>query len=462
MESVTSTTTASAGRDSPGPPAGPAGSIDRNRPAGRDDVLAAARRAQAAARVLAQLPAGVKNGALAAMAAALRKQLDSILQANADDVAAGREAGVGATLLDRLALTPARIEAMAAGLETLIALPDPVGEVLRGSVLANGLRLQQVRVPLGVVAVIYEARPNVTVDAAGIALKAGNAVLLRGSASAWASNRRLVDILAAAGETAGLPSDAVAMVPGSDRGSITHLMTARGLIDVIIPRGGAALIKAVVDGSTVPVIETGVGNCHVYVDAVADIGMALDIVINSKTRRPAVCNAAETLLVHRDIAARFLPPALSALGRHGVTVHGDPAVLQIARDDGLLYAREMPPIVAATATDFDTEYLSKDIAVAVVDDIDAAIAHIQAHGTGHTEAVVTSSLDAAALFTGRVDAAVVMVNASTAFTDGGEFGFGAEIGISTQKLHARGPMGLTELTSTKYIVTGAGQVRGAS
>lgn len=462
---MTSTPTAPAGRspDSQDQRGGNDGATGRDRPADRDEVRAAAGRAQAAARILAHLSAGVKNAALAAMADALRGQADAILDANAEDVAAGRTAGLSDALLDRLTLTPTRIEAMATGLESLVALADPVGELVRGSVLPNGLQLHQIRVPLGVVAVIFEARPNVTVDAAGIALKAGNAVLLRGSSSAWSSNRRLVQILAAAGEAAGLPADAVALVPGSDRASVTHLMTARGLVDVIIPRGGAGLINAVVDGSTVPVLETGVGNCHVYVDADADVSMALDLLINSKVRRPAVCNAAETLLVHRDIAAAFLPAALAALGRHGVTVHGDPAVLQIVRAHGLLDDREGTAwIVPATAADFDTEYLSLDIAAAVVDDINAAIAHIEAHGTGHTEAVVTSSLASAALFTSRVDAAVVMVNASTAFTDGGEFGFGAEIGISTQKLHARGPMGLTELTSTKYVVTGAGQVRGAS
>ena len=431
--------------------------------AGREDVLAVAGRARTAARTLAQLPTGVKNAALAGMAAALRAQADSILQANTDDVAAGREAGLGEALLDRLTLTAARIEAMAAGLVALVGLPDPVGTVVRGSVLPNGLSLQQVRVPLGVVAVVYEARPNVTVDAAGIALKAGNAVLLRGSASACSTNRRLVEILASAGESAGLPHGAVALVPGTDRGSVTHLMTARGLVDVIIPRGGAGLIRAVVEGSTVPVIETGVGNCHVYVDADADLAMALDILINAKTRRPAVCNAAETLLVHSDVAAAFLPMALPALRRNEVTVHADQAAIRIAGEHGLLDNGDgAHRIVPATAADFDTEFLSLDIAAAVVDDIDAAIDHIAAHGTGHTEAIVTSSVSAAQLFTARVDAAVVMVNASTAFTDGGEFGFGAEIGISTQKLHARGPMGLTELTATKYLVTGSGQVRGAS
>jgi len=311
-----------------------------------------------------------------------------------------------------------------------------------------------VRVPLGVVAIIYEARPNVTVDAAGIALKAGNAALLRGSASAYQSNRVLVGILSDAAVGAGLPADSVQLVPGTDRESVRHLMTARGLVDVIIPRGGAGLIQAVVNGSTVPVIETGVGNCHVYVDATADITMALEILINSKARRPSVCNAAETLLVHADAAASFVPAAVAALREAGVTVHADAAVIELVGD--------VPGVVPATDEDFDTEFLSLDIAAAVVPDLNAAIEHISAHGTGHTEAIVTASLSAADEFVARIDAAAVMVNASTAFTDGGEFGFGAEIGISTQKLHARGPMGLAELTSTKYVVTGNGQIRASS
>lgn len=417
-------------------------------------VLDAARRAKAAAGELAQAPTAVKNAVLGAMAEALRTQQREILTANEFDVAAAETAGTAASLVDRLRLNPARIESMAGGLESLVALPDPVGTVVRGSVLANGLTLTQLRVPLGVVAIIYEARPNVTVDAAGIALKSGNAALLRGSASAWQSNAVLVRILQEVLVAHRLPRDAVQLVPGTDRASVTHLMTARGLVDVIIPRGGAGLIKAVVDGSTVPVIETGVGNCHVYVDASADVAMALDILINSKVRRPSVCNSAETLLVHADIAAAFLPPALAALADNGVTVHADAAILEMA--GGAAH------VVAAVDADFDTEYLTLDLAAAVVPDIDAAIAHINARGTGHTEAIVTSDLAGAARFTSRVDAAAVMVNASTAFTDGGEFGLGAEIGISTQKLHARGPMGLGELTSTKYVVTGSGQIRASA
>lgn len=425
----------------------------RESAASKEDVLNAARAAKVAARALALAPSAVKNKALAAMAAALRSASDRITDANALDIAAARESGTPEALIDRLTLTAPRIEGMASGLEDLIALPDPVGVIARGSVLPNGLQLSQVRVPLGVVAIIYEARPNVTADAAGIALKAGNAALLRGSASAYASNSVIVDVLRDAAVDSGLPADSIVLVPGTDRSSVAHLMTARGLVDVIIPRGGAGLIRAVVEGSTVPVIETGVGNCHVYVDAAADIPMALDIVLNSKVRRPSVCNAAENLLVHRDIAPEFVPRVAAALSEAGVTIHADPVFAEFAGGVST---------IPATDADFDTEYLSLDIAAAVVDGIDAAIAHVRDHGSGHTEAIVTNDVVAASAFTGQVDAAAVMVNASTAFTDGGEFGFGAEIGISTQKLHARGPMGLAELTSTKYIVTGRGQTRAAS
>lgn len=425
--------------------------LDREAAVSADDVLAAARRAKVAARGLALIPTSTKNAALQAMADALRANLPVIIAANDADVAAAVAAGTPDSLVDRLRLSGSRVEGMAAGLEELIALPDPVGVSVRGSVLPNGLSLQQVRVPLGVVAIIYEARPNVTADAAGIALKSGNAVLLRGSGSAYTSNAALVGILAAAATGAGLPVDAIQLVPGTDRASVRYLMTARGLVDVIIPRGGAGLIKAVVEGSTVPVIETGVGNVHVYVDASADLDMAEQILLNSKTRRPSVCNAAETLLVHGDIAAVAVPRLVDALQRAGVTVHADSAVAALA--DGT---------VPATPEDFDTEYLSLDIAAAVVPSLDAALAHIAEHSTGHTEAIVTRDLASANRFTTEVDAAAVMVNASTAFTDGGQFGFGAEIGISTQKLHARGPMGLAELTSTKYLVVGHGQTRESS
>ena len=423
-------------------------------PATREEVLESARRARVTAAELAVATRAVKDGALRAMADAVQDGRDEILAANRLDVDAAVAASTPESLVDRLRLTVSRVDAMAAGLRELAGLPDPVGTVMRGSVLPNGLRLSQVRVPMGVVAIIYEARPNVTVDAAGIALKAGNAALLRGSASAYQSNRMLVSILSGAAVAAGLPADTVQLVPGTDRESVKHLMTARGLVDVIIPRGGAGLIQAVVNSSTVPVIETGVGNCHVYVDATADHTMALQILVNSKARRPSVCNAAETLLVHADAAPAFLPLAVAALREAGVVIHADDAVRDLVG--------EVPGVVPATDEDFDTEYLSLDIAARVVPDIDAAIEHITAHGTGHTEAIVTSSLAAAERFTARVDAAAVMVNAATAFTDGGEFGFGAEIGISTQKLHARGPMGLAELTSSKYVVTGNGQIRASS
>jgi glutamate-5-semialdehyde dehydrogenase len=422
--------------------------------ASREQVLESARRAQVAAAELALLTRAAKDKALLSMADALLDRQAEILAANDLDVAAAVAAGTPDSLMDRLRLNASRVAGMAGGLRELAGLPDPVGTVVRGSVLPNGLHLTQVRVPMGVVAIIYEARPNVTVDAAGIALKSGNAALLRGSASAHQSNRVLVGILTDAAVAAGLPLDTVQLVPGTDRESVKYLMTARGLVDVIIPRGGAGLIQAVVNGSTVPVIETGVGNCHVYVDATADTAMALEILVNSKARRPSVCNAAETLLVHADAAAAFVPAAVAALREAGVTVHADPAVVALVG--------EVPGVVRVTADDFDTEFLSLDIAAAVVPDLDAAIRHINEHGTGHTEAIVTSSLAAADEFVARVDAAAVMVNASTAFTDGGEFGFGAEIGISTQKLHARGPMGLAELTSTKYVVKGNGQIRASS
>jgi glutamate-5-semialdehyde dehydrogenase len=359
---------------------------------------------------------------------------------------------MSAALLDRLALSPARVAGMANGLRKVAGLPDPVGESVRGSVLPNGLELRQVRVPLGVVGIVYEARPNVTADAAGLCLKAGNAVLLRGSSSAARSNAAIVRVLRGALAGAGLPEDSVQLVDSSTRDSVKELMRARGLVDVLIPRGGAALIRSVVEESTVPVIETGIGNCHVYVDESADLDMALAILVNAKTSRPSVCNAAESLLVHRVVADRFLAMALPALREAGVTVHGDPLVVEAGGRHGVA-------VEPATEEDFAAEYLSLDLSAAVVDSLDAAVEHIARYGSGHSEAIVTGSLPAAQAFTARVDAAAVLVNASTRFTDGEEFGFGAEIGISTQKLHARGPMGLPELTSTKYVVTGTGQVR---
>ena len=411
------------------------------------EVLEAARRAKVAAAALAPLTRATKDAALLAMADALVAEQDRILAANAQDVDAGREAGTSEAMLDRLALTPARIAAMADGLRHVATLPDPVGEVVRGSSLPNGLELRQVRVPLGVVGIVYEARPNVTADAAGLCVKSGNAVLLRGSASAYQSNTVIVEVLSKA--AVGLPKNTVQLVPGTDRSSVDELMKARGLVDVLIPRGGAGLIQSVVLGSQVPVIETGVGNCTVYVDASADLEKAVAIIVDAKTTRPSVCNAAETLLVHASAAGEFLPLAVKALKDKGVTLHTDKRAAAFDESS-----------VPVTDEDWAAEYLSLDLAVGVVDSLDDAVAHIRRWGSGHTEAIVTRDVDEARRFVRSLDSAAVMVNASTRFTDGGEFGFGAEIGISTQKLHARGPMGLPELTSTTYVVTGDGHVRG--
>ena len=411
-----------------------------------------ARRSGHAAATLALLSRADKDAALHAMADALVAASPRILAANAEDVRRGRESGTSDALIDRLQLTDARIGAIADQLRNVAGLPDPIGEVVRGYTMPNGVRVQQIRVPMGVVGIIYEGRPNVTVDAAGLCLKSGNAVLLRGSASATASNAALVDVLRDTLDEVGLPADAIQGVPADDRSTVTALLHARGLVDVVIPRGGAGLIQHVVTNASVPVIETGVGNVHVYVDESADQQMALEILRNSKVRRPSVCNAAETLLVHRSVSAEFLPKAAKVLQDEGVVLHGDDDARRIVGDS----------VVPASAEDWDTEYLSLDIAVGVVDSLEAAVAHIRTHGTGHTEAIVTSSIDSARRFTRQVDAAAVMVNVSTAFTDGGEFGFGAEIGISTQKLHARGPMALPELTTTTYLVQGEGQIRDVS
>jgi glutamate-5-semialdehyde dehydrogenase len=417
----------------------------------REQVHAAARRARRAAGDLALATRASKDATLHAMAAAVLARAEEIFAANARDVAAGRESGMSEALVDRLTLTPSRIEGIAEGLRTVAGLPDPIGEILRGGLQPNGLEIRQVRVPMGVLGMVYEGRPNVTVDAAGLALKSGNAVLLRGSSSAEQSNTALVAILRDALAATALPQDAVQLLPCKDRASVRHLITARGLVDLVIPRGGAGLIAAVVEQATVPTVETGTGNCHVYVDATADLAKAEQIVVNSKARRPSVCNAAETLLVHASLAELFLPRVLKALAEADVTVHGDETVQTIGVD-----------IVPATAADWDTEYLSLDIAAKVVYSLNEAIEHIAEHSSGHTEAIVTESVSAAREFAARVDSAAVMVNASTAFTDGAEFGMGAEIGISTQKLHARGPMGLTELTSTKWQVWGDGQIRGSA
>jgi glutamate-5-semialdehyde dehydrogenase len=408
---------------------------------------AVAQRAREAAHKLALATRATKDAALHAMADALEAGTDDVLRANGEDVATARDQGTAEGLVDRLRLDEDRVGAMAQGLRDVAGLPDPVGQVVRGSTLANGLELRQVRVPFGVVGIIYEARPNVTADAVGICLKSGNAVLLRGSSSARRSNEAVVTVLRDAAAVAGLPADVVQLVPGEGHESAKALMRARGLVDVLIPRGGAGLIRSVVEESTVPVIETGTGNCHVYVDAAADLDRALAIVLNAKTHRPSVCNAAESLLVHADVADAFVPRVVAALQDAGVTVHGDEA---FAACEG---------VVPVTEEDHRREYLSLDISASVVPDLDAAVEHIRTYSSGHTEAIVTDSQQAARRFTAAVDSAAVMVNASTRFIDGAELGFGAEIGISTQKLHARGPMGLPEMTSTKFVVTGDGHVR---
>ena len=410
-------------------------------------VRETALRARTASHVLATATRAVKDAALHAMAEALLSSAPQVLAANAEDVARAESAGTSPNIVDRLRLDADRLAAMAQGLRDVAGLPDPVGEVLRGSTLANGLELRQVRVPFGVVGMIYEARPNVTTDAAGICLKSGNAVLLRGSSSARSSNSAIVESMRAALADSDLPEDVVQLVPGETHDSVKALMRARGLVDVLIPRGGAGLIRSVVEESTVPVIETGVGNCHVYVDVSADLEQALAIVLNAKTHRTSVCNAAESLLVHRDVADEFLPLVVEALQAAGVTIHGDPRFLDY--DD----------VVAVTDEDHAAEFLSLDISAAVVDDVEAAIEHIRRFSSGHTEAILARDQATIRRFVAVVDSAAVVVNASTRFTDGGEFGFGAEIGISTQKLHARGPMGLPEMTSSKYVVVGDGHVR---
>ncbi len=418
----------------------------------QERVLETARRARQAAASLRLLTRHEKDAALLAIADALDARAPEIVAANESDVARAVEAGTAPALIDRLTLTTARIADIAQALRDVAGLPDPVGEVIRGYTLPNGLQVRQLRVPLGVVGMIYEARPNVTVDAAGLCLKSGNAALLRGSSSAASSNEALTGIMRDSLVASGLPADAIQMVPGETHESVKYLMTARGLVDVLIPRGGESLIRSVVDSSTVPVIETGVGNCHVYVDKDADIDKAIAILLNSKAQRVSVCNAAETLLVHREIAEAFLPRALVALRDAGVTIHGDSAFEAFAQETGCAFS----PV---TDDDWAAEYYSLDLAAGVVETIDAAIDHIRTWSSGHTEAIVTDSQSAAQRFVAGVDSAAVMVNASTRFTDGGEFGFGAEIGISTQKLHARGPMGLTELTTTTYVVTGDGHIR---
>ncbi len=413
-------------------------------------VLEACRRAKLASRALATATTTAKNDALHAMADALVAQAPRIVAANAEDLARGLGNDMSPGLLDRLALDEDRIAKIAEALRYVATLPDPVGEVKRGSTLPNGIRIIQKAVPMGVVGMIYEARPNVTVDAAGLSLKSGNAAVLRGGSAAAASNEVIVEVLQDALEEVGLPRDAVQSIDAYGRAGAKVLMNARGLVDVLVPRGGRDLIQTVVRESTVPAIETGEGNCHVYLDASAPLERSLAIVLNAKTHRVGVCNAAETLLVHKD-AADNLPVILEALHEAGVTIHADDAAADLAPAN--------VPTVPATEEDWATEYLSLDLAVKVVDSIDEAIQHIARYSTGHTEAIVTNDIDASQRFVAHIDSAAVMVNASTRFTDGGEFGLGAEIGISTQKLHARGPMGLGELTTTTWVAYGEGHIR---
>ena len=405
--------------------------------------------AQTASRALATLTSAQKNAALAAVATALQAESASIIAANARDLEAGTAAGLADGLLDRLRLDDARVASLAHAVRDVMALPDPVGVVVRGSTLPNGVALSQVRVPFGVIGVIYEARPNVTVDIAALALKSGNASVLRGGSAAMHSNKRLVQVIRTALHGAGLPADAVQTIDAFGREGAAQLMRARGLVDVLIPRGSADLIQTVVRESTVPVIETGAGVVHILLDETADEAMAVDIVRNAKVQRPSVCNAVETVLVHRRAAERLLPVLLAALREEGVHVRGDARARAID-----------PALDPATDDDFATEHMALELTIGVVDDLDAALAHIRRFSTRHTESIITGDMASAERFLAEVDSAVVMVNASTRFSDGGEFGFGAEVGISTQKLHARGPMGLPELTSTKWIVRGAGQVRG--
>jgi glutamate-5-semialdehyde dehydrogenase len=406
-------------------------------------------RARVASRALATTASGLKDAGLEAIAKAVEEGAARILPANELDLANGRENGLSTGLQDRLRLDESRLTGLAAAVRDVIALPDPVGQVLRGSTLPNGVLLSQVRVPFGVVGAIYEARPNVTIDIAALALKSGNAVVLRGGSAAENTNRVLVELLQEALASVGLPGDAVQTIDEFGRDGAKQLMQARGFVDVLIPRGSAQLIETVVTESKVPVIETGAGVVHLYLDESADEKMAVDIAVNAKVQRPSVCNALETLLVDARSAERLLPPVLAALREKGVTLHADERTRAIFAD-----------AVPATDDDWATEHMSLDLNVAVVDDLDAALTHIRTYSTHHTESIVTNDLARAERFLAEVDSAVVMVNASTRFTDGGEFGFGAEVGISTQKLHARGPMGLPELTSTKWLVRGSGQVRG--
>jgi len=411
-------------------------------------VKAKAQAAKQAAAKLAVTSTAVKNAALLAMAAALEAQQSEILAANERDMTAAAAKGMKSSMLDRLKLTAERISGMADGLRQVAGLADPVGNVIDGKTLPNGLHITKIRVPLGVIGIIYEARPNVTADAAGLCLKSGNAVILKGGSEAMESNKTVAAILAQAAEGAGIPAGSIQFIDTSDRQAVQDLIHMNGLVDVVIPRGGAGLIQAVVRNASVPVIETGAGVCHTYVDKDADVEMAMKIAFNAKVQRPSVCNAMETLLVHKDIADKFLPMMLMMYNSSAVEIRGDEAVQE--------YSGQVHP---ATEEDWSTEYGDLRLSVKIVDSIEEAMAHIAKYGTGHSECIVTNNYQAAQLFQYTVDAAAVYVNASTRFTDGNEFGFGAEIGISTQKLHARGPMALLELTSTKYLINGNGQVR---
>ena len=416
-------------------------------------VIEIAQKARIASYELAQLNRDIKDKALQNMADSLITNSETITKANKIDVETATKNGTDPAIIDRLTLNLERIKEVAQGLRDIAKLPDPIGEVIRGWVQPNGLEIEQKRVPMGVIGMIYEARPNVTVDAAGLCLKSGNAVLLRGSSSAKNTNESLIQVMRTALQSSGIPADAIQIVPGDTHDSVKQLMSARGFVDLLIPRGGASLINSIVNDSLVAVIETGVGNCHVYIDEHADIDMAVSILVNSKASRVSVCNAAETFLVHKNVADIFLPKALSALKDQNVTIHGDEKIK-------LHCEKAKINFVSVTDIDWAAEYYSLDIAAGIVDSMDEAIKHIRKWSTNHTEAIVSDSMKNIDKFVSQIDSAAVMVNASTRFTDGGEFGFGAEIGISNQKLHARGPMGLVEMTSTKYVVRGQGHIRG--
>lgn len=415
----------------------------------RPELVALLEGSQAASRALATVKTDVKDAALAAIADAIEANIPAIVEANALDMAAGERNGLTAGLLDRLRLDDARLRALAAATREVIALPDPVGTIVRGNDMANGIHLTQVRVPFGVIGAIYEARPNVTVDISALALKSGNAVVLRGGSAAENSNEKLVSLIQAALVSVGLPATAVQTIDPFGREGATELMAARGYVDVLIPRGSANLINTVVEQSKVPVIETGAGVVHLFIDSTADLDQAVEIVHNSKVQRPSVCNALETLLVDASVAAKALPPVLDRLAEAGVVIRGDERTREIYGAAGVV-----------TDEDYATEHMGLEVSVRVVDGMDEALEHIRTYSTHHTESILTNNLANAERFLAEVDSAAVMVNASTRFTDGGEFGFGAEVGISTQKLHARGPMGLPELTSTKWLVRGSGQIRG--